>query len=437
MKYIYIILSFFVGISLFAQDFDKLKIDSLFSIIEKNNKGMGSVSVFQDGKEVYQNSYGYADIEHNIKANSGTKYRIGSISKTFTATVIMKLIEDGELKLSTKLSKFYPQIKNSNKITIENLLQHRSGIFNFTDALDFNKWNDKYISKEQLLNKIIFGGVRFKPGEKFEYSNSNYVLLTFIAETVSKKSIEELYQEIIIGPCGLTNTYPGAKINVNNNEALSYQKLADWKLEKETDMSFALGAGYIVSTPTDLNIFINALFNGKIVNEKSLKLMTSLKDNFGFGLFAVPFYTKTGYGHNGIIDAFQANLYYFQENNMSIAIASNAIDYALNEIVVGVLNIYFGMDYTLPEFKEAIVLKSEDLDKYLGVYSSSSFPLKITISKDGNTLIGQATNQSAFPLECYEDNKFKFDKANLKIEFKPEENKMILKQGITYELRRE
>jgi len=240
-----------------AQQPDKVKLDSLFTALENREKGMGSVSVFYDGKEMYQRSYGYADVENKVKADAGTKYRIGSITKTFTATLVMKSIEEGMLSLSAKLDAFYPGIKNANKITIQHLLQHRSGISNFTDVADYMQWNTERHTKDELLERIMSGGIRFEPGEKLEYSNSNYVLLTFILEDVTRKKISELLDEIIIRPCQLKNTYIGDGIDPAKNEAYSYRKLATREKEKETSMSIPLGAGFLVSTPTDLNIFLN------------------------------------------------------------------------------------------------------------------------------------------------------------------------------------
>ena len=430
----------FIAISqlLSAQSFDKQKMDSLFSIIETNDRGMGSISIFHDGKEVYQRSYGYVDMEKEIRSNALTKYRIGSISKTFTTTIIMKLIEQSKLSLSAKLSDFYPQIKNAEKITIAHLLQHRSGISNFTGVADYLQWNTQKHTKEQLLNRIVSGNVSFEPDEKFEYSNSNYVLLTFIAEDVSDNTFSELLQEMIIKPCNLKNTFIGSKINAANNEALSYTKLHEWKLENETDMSIPLGAGSIISTPYDLNVFLNQLFSEKLVKEESLNQMKTIKDMFGFGLIQVPFYNLRGYGHTGGIDGFQANAFYFPEPKVSIALASNGVVYPLNDIIIGVLSIYFGRDYQLPEFKESITLTNEELDKYTGVYSTPTLPTKLTISRNGNILTAQGTGQPSFPLEYVEKDKFKFDQARLEIEFIPSENKLILKQnGMIFEATRE
>jgi len=120
-----------------AQEIDKEKMDSLFTLIESKGKGMGSISLFQDGNEVYHNSFGYADIENNIEATEMTKYRIGSVSKIFTATIIMQLVDEKKLSLETTIDQYFPNLPNVNKITIEQLLRHRSGLHNFTDDEDY------------------------------------------------------------------------------------------------------------------------------------------------------------------------------------------------------------------------------------------------------------------------------------------------------------
>lgn len=434
-----LLLALLLGLtSLNAQTFDKAKMDSLFWLIENNEKGMGSVSLFQDGEEVYQKSYGYADVESKVKANSTTKYRIGSISKTFTATIIMKLIEDEKLSLYSTLDQFYPQIQNSDKITIKHLLQHRSGIANYTSVSDFFQWNTEKQTKKELINRIVSGGVTFNPNEKFEYSNSNYVLLTYIAENVSEKSFSELLNNIIVVPCHLKNTYIGSKINPDKNEAFSYEKLYEWKKMKETDVSNFLGAGFITSTPNDINTFLDNLFSYKIVNEESLKEMTTVIDNFGLGLMKVPFYNMVGFGHTGGTDGFHSNAFYFPEASVSVTILENGLAYPLNDIIIGVLSIFFDKEYQLPVFSEPVILKSKELNKYLGVYSSPTFPLKITITKKDNILICQATGQPSFPLECFAKDKFRYDPAKLELEFIPKKKKMILKQfGATFELTKE
>lgn len=422
-----------------AQTINTAKLDSLFTSIENHKKGMGSISIFHNGEEIYQNSYGYSNVENQIKNSTNTKFRIGSISKTFTATIIMKLAEKGELSLTAMLSEYYPQIPNANKITIGHLLQHRSGIPNFTDADDYTNWCTDTQTKKALLDRIISGGTSFEPGDKFEYSNSNYVLLTYIAEDASSKTFSDLLNEIICTPCLLNNTYVGGKINSNNKEAYSYiKRSSDWEKSNETDMSIPLGSGFIVSNAYDLNKFMYCLFSEKVVNKESLRCMTSLKDNFGLGLLKVPFHDYTGYGHTGGIDGFQSNVFYFPEANMSVALVENGVSYMLNNIIIGCLNIYFGKDYDLPEFIDAIHITTEELDKYIGIYSSTDLPIKLTITKKGNTLIAQGTGQPKLPLECTGNNIFQYEGVDLILEFLPEENKMILKQfGTSFDMLKE
>ena len=407
-------------------------------IIDENNKGMGSVSIFKDGQEVYQNSIGYADISKEIKADNQTKYRIGSISKTFTATIIVMMIEEGKLNYTDYLSSYIPDVPNASKITIEQLLRHRSGLFNLTSATDFFEYADKPMSRKKLLAKIIENGTIFEPGERAMYSNTNYVLLTMIAEKIDEKTFDQLFEDRITKPLGLNNTHYGSKIDVSKNEALSYVKKGEWDLSMESDMSIPLGAGGIVSTAADLNKFMYALFKGQIVSDSSVKKMMELKDNYGMGLFRFPFYSNWAFGHNGGIDGFQSNSVYFPDFNVNVTYLSNGVDMPINDVLIGVLSIYFGKTYELPVFTPSLKLDSEVLDQYLGVYSKESFPIKLTITKDNNTLIGQASGQPTFPLEAYEEHKFRFDQAKLKIEFVPSEDKLILMQGGgAYELFRE
>lgn len=426
----------FVGFT-FAQDFDVEKMDRFFETIEENNKGMGSFSLYQDGEEVYQNTMGYADIENNIASEKNTKFRIGSISKTFTATLIMQLIEEGKLQLDTPLSKFYREIPNAANITIEDLLRHQSGLFNFTNDEAYLKYMEQPKTKDELLSIFKAQKPVFEPGENNEYSNTNYVLLSFIAEDVTKEDLPDLLKKKIIEPLGLENTYYGGKINTADFEAQSYKKEKDWVLNTETDMSIPQGAGAIVSTPSDLNEFFTALFNGRLLTAESLEKMKSMKNGYGMGLFAYPFYDKTLYGHTGGIDGFNSIAAYAPADDLSVAYTSNATDLSTNEIIIGAMSIYYGKEYAIPVFK-TVEIPAEELEKFTGTYGSETFPLKIKVFREEGVLKAQATGQPAFPLEAYDQDKFQFTRAGLKMEFTPEEDKMLFLQGGgSYELYRE
>lgn len=413
----------------FAQvNFDKEKLDKYFKALEENNKFMGSVALSKDGEIIYSNSIGFSDLENKVKADDQSKYRIGSISKSFTAVMVLKAVEENKLQLKQSIDKWFPTIKNAKDITVEQLLYHRSGIHNFTKDEDYLKWSTQAKTEKEMLKIIAKAGIDFPADSMAEYSNSNYVLLSYILEKTFSKAYSEILEEIIVEPIGLENTTVFGKINPKNNECKSYSYFGSWNIQTETDYSVPLGAGAISSTPIDLTKFADALFAGKLLKAESLQRMINIKDNYGMGIFQIPFYDKTGYGHTGGIDGFSSIYSHFPEDKISYALLSNASNYNNNDISIAVLSAVYGKDYEIPEFS-TYELSPEDLDQYLGVYATEQIPMKITITKEGNTLIAQGTEQSAIPLEATEKNKFKFNQAGAKFEFDPTEKTMVLFQG--------
>lgn len=415
-------------IGLAQSNFDKTKLDNYFKALEQNNKFMGSVAVSKNGEIIYTKSIGFADIENNLKATENSKYRIGSISKSITTVLVLKAIEQKKLDLNQSIDKWFPTIKNAKKITVKHLLSHRSGIHNFTNDKDYLTYNTQQKTEKEMVEIIAKGGSDFQPDSKAEYSNSNFVLLTYILEKTFNKSYSELLQEYIVKPIGLTNTYVFEKINTSNNECKSYKFVSSWKEETETDYTIPLGAGAITSTPSDLTKFADVLFGGKLLESESLEIMKTIKDGYGIGLFQIPFFKNVGYGHTGGIDGFSSVYSHFPDDKISYALISNGTNMNNNDISIAVLSAVYDKPYEIPAFTTFNVT-SEELDKYLGVYSSKQIALKITITKDGNTLIAQGTGQPAFPLEATDKDKFKFDQAGAKFEFNPTEKKMILFQG--------
>lgn len=413
----------------FAQtNFDKAKLDNYFNVLEENNKFMGSVAVSKNGEIIYTKTIGFADVEKKVKATENSKYRIGSISKSFTTVLVLKAVEEKKFELNQTIDKWFPIITNAKQITVKHLLSHRSGIHNFTNDKDYLTWNTLPKTEKEMIEIIEKSGSDFKPDSKAEYSNSNFVLLTYILEKTFAKSYSDLLQEFIVKPIGLTNTYVFGKINPSNNECKSYSFSGTWKLETETDFTVPLGAGAITSTPTDLTKFADALFSGKLLKTESLEIMKTIKDGYGIGLFQIPFHKSIGFGHTGGIDGFSSVYSYFADDKISYALISNGTNINDNNISIAVLSAVYDKPYEIPIFTTYNVT-SEDLDKYLGVYASNEIPLKITITKDGNYLIAQGTGQPAFTLEATEKDIFKFDQAGVKFEFNPAEKTMILFQG--------
>jgi CubicO group peptidase (beta-lactamase class C family) len=414
------------------------RIDSLLSALDANNKAMASVTITKNGVIEYSRAIGFVDNSGNKSINSDaeTRYRIGSISKMFTTVMILQLVEEKKLNLNTPLSKFYKKIPNSNSITIADLLNHHSGLYNFTNSEDYPKWMTEFRSKKQLLELFIEQKPAFPPHEKGEYSNTNFVLLGFIIEDVTGKSYEENLSARITLRIGLKNTKYGGKINHAANEASSFEFNDEkWVMLPETDMSIPGGAGAVISTTPDLTFFITALFNGKLITESSLKQMTTITDGFGLGIFKIPFYERSAFGHNGGIDGFSSSLAYFPDDKVAIAFCSNGMNYPMNDILIGLLSCYFDKSYNIPDFK-TVSLPAEKLSKYEGEYISDQLPLVITVKQDNGKLTAQATGQPFFPLDAISETEFRFDQAGIVMIFgitsSGEIDGFTLKQGADY-----
>ncbi len=424
----FIILTLF-GAS-YAQTFDKAKLDNLFDVLAAKNKAMGSLTVSKDGNVIYSRAVGFSQISEKEKKPStvSTKYRIGSITKMFTATMIFQLVDAGKLKLTDTLDKYYPNVPNAKKITVAQLLGHRSGLHNFTNDAEYQTYMTAAKTQSEMLAVISKSATDFEPNARADYSNSNYVLLGYIVEKASGKSYQNALREMITAKIGLTNTSLGGKINQSANESYSYNFTGAWKPATETDMSIPGGAGAIISTPTDLTRFIEALFAGKLVSENSLNQMKTMTEGYGMGMFQYPLDGKKAFGHTGGIDGFNSMLIYVPDEKLSIAYVSNGMVYPVNDIMLAAYAVYSKKPYEVPGF-ETFSVNPEELDKYVGVYSSADVPLKITVTKSDGTIVAQATGQPAFPLEATAKDKFKFDAVGVVMEFDTPKNQMTLKQG--------
>ena len=346
MKKIFFCGFFFLAITLTAQEFQTKKMDSLFFLLEKYDKAMGSLSVFHHGESLYQKSIGYADVDEKIKATVNTKYRIGSISKMFTATLVMQLIEEGKLSLETKLSDFYPELQNANQVTIQHLLQHQSGFFDIIKSPNFKEWMVEKRSKDELLSKIQENKNIFSPGEKRVYTNTNYILLTFILQDMENDDFANILEKRILKPLQLKETYYGEKKSEKSGTSSYEKKDSGWEKVSEMHLSIPHGAAGIISTPEDLNKFIIGLFDGKLVTENSLMLM---KKQPGIGMYPIPFEEGEGIiGHTGSVDGYRAILVYLPKQDMTVAFTFNAVNYSMKELTKGILSIILNKEYDLP-----------------------------------------------------------------------------------------
>ena len=237
------------------------KLDAYFDALDGHF--MGSVVVRQDGKTVYQRSMGWADVENQIPATAETQYRIGSISKTFTAVLVMKAAAEGRLSLNDPVAKYFPdaQIPNADQITIDQLLQHRSGLVDIVNdrPYEYLTYYTTPQTRRQILERVAAAGTNFQPGSEFRYCNTGYNLLGYILEDVWGKSYAEIVNEQIVSLLDLQHTRFSEAVDPQRGDARSYTLLDNWQVQPETDASVAIGAGALASTPADIARFGEAL----------------------------------------------------------------------------------------------------------------------------------------------------------------------------------
>ena len=404
--------------------------NSLFDVLESNNKMMGVVTITRDGKTVYNRALGYSRISEAEKVinSDTTKFRIASLTKTFTAVLIFQLIDEKKLTLETKLSNFFPQIANADKITIGQMLLHRSGIHNFSLDTDYQEWKFKPHTQKEMLARFAAYKPEFNPNEKEVYSNTAYILLGYIIEHLTKSTYSEQLNKRIVKKIGLKNTFVGGVINPLNNEAFSYVFAGSkWKqVEKNTAPSNTAGAGGIVSTTADINQFLAALFDKKLLSEESLQTMTTplviTGDDTAKGIARMAFNNKTkiGFTYDGSLDAFGSVYFYVPGDKLGIAITSNGQNYPSGEIFWLVLRMLYGAPASIPSFKP-VTVSEETLSKYEGTYTLAGTDLKIIIKKENSKIVAQITGEPAMTLEATSETKFQFEPDGVLVEFQSNE----------------
>jgi CubicO group peptidase (beta-lactamase class C family) len=411
----------------YAQTLDKAKLDQLFDRLAEKKKAMGSLVIAKDGNVLYTRSFGYSQITATEKKplTLATKYRISSITKMYTAVMVFQLVEEGKLKLTDTLDKFFPQIPNASRITIAQMLNHRSGIPDI--QLDGFYLQPK--TKDEIIAAIAKGQPEFEPDTKTAYSNTGYNLLGYVVEKAGGKPYPDALKERITSKIGLKDTYVGiGKGDPGKNEAIAYKYIGGWREGKEPDLSIPGGGGSILSTPTDMTIFIKALFDLKLVSQDSLKQMTTMRNGEGMGITTFTFAGRTLYGETGGSGSSGAWLNYFPEEKLALAYTTNMKMYPVKDIVSGIFDIYWNRPFQLPTL-EGVNVSPEVLERYVGVYSIAGTPAKMTITRDGATLyIRPGNEQKGVPLEATAEDKFTIG-PGVAFEFDAEKGLLTIKRA--------
>ncbi len=333
----------------------------------------GTVLVMQKGKAIYKKAFGPADREWNVLNTMDTKFRIGSVTKQFTAACILQLAEQGKLGIDDKLSKYIPDYPNGDSITIHMLLNHTSGIKNYTDIPEFFPKAALPLSLDSMIALFKNKPLDFSPGTKWNYSNSGYFLLGVIVEKVSGKNFSAYLLEQVIKRAGLKNTAMDNLDSVLAFRAKGYGKNRQgvWQHALYISMEGPYSAGAMVSTVDDLYTWIKALTNNKIISGESVKKMTTpYKDNYGYGLLIDSLKKHPRIWHNGGIPGFSSHLAYYPADDVSVIVISNNGSSSDN-LGVALASIIFDLPVQIPYTPKEVKIDPAILDNYLGKYMAT------------------------------------------------------------------
>jgi CubicO group peptidase (beta-lactamase class C family) len=403
------------------------RFDSICEVYSKKNMFSGSVLIAKNGKVLLSKGYGMANYSYDIPNTSTTKFKLASVSKQFTAMAIMILQEKGKLSTDDKLNKYIAGYPNGDKITIHHLLTHSSGIHNFTDLPVFDSIMARPHTLEQNIKHFKNLPLDFEPGTKFNYSNSGYVLLSYIIEKASGKNYGDYIQEAIFQPLGMKNSGLYSNTTVLKNYAEGYSEGSNG-LEHPThiDMSIPSGAGALYSTVEDLYLWDRALTTEKLVKRSTLeKIFTPFKDGYAYGWMIQEFRGHKLQMHRGGIQGFSTVINRFPNEDLTIIILKNVDNYKLfpdNKIASAVM---FNEKYSLPIERKAIAVDTKIYDKISGNYELAP-DFIMTVSTSDNKIFVQATGQPK--LELLPESEFKYfsKMVDAQLEFLKDEKGNIL-----------
>jgi len=356
---------------------------------------MGSVLVAHGKDIVLDKGYGDANIEWEIPNSPSTKFRLGSVTKQFTAASILLLEERGKLSVDDPVKKYIPDAPAAwDKITIFNLLTHTSGIPNFTSFPEYASLEPFATTPAQLVARFRDKPLDFQPGEKWSYSNSGYILLGYLIEKISGKSYEKFVQENIFTPLGMKDSGYDSNSAIIPHRAAGYVPTPSGPLNAGyINMTVPLSAGALYSTTHDLLFWEQGLFGGKLLSAASLQKMTTpFKSDYAFGLGVRTVNGHKVIDHGGGIEGFNTYLAYYPDKKVTVAVLGNLNGQTPQEIAAKLGSIALGEKVVLASEHKEVAVDAKLFDGYAGSYQlAPNFIL--TVTREGDHLFTQATGQ--------------------------------------------
>ena len=336
-RFLAIILILGFAVTLFSQETTVEKLDRLLKGYTETGRFNGSALIASHGKILLEKGYGYKNFKGRTLNDTCTIFQIASVTKQFTSAVILKLVELNKLSLNDRLKKFYPDFPKGESISIENLLTHTSGIFDWTQSINFSP-----TSEQTLLGFLKTKALDFSPGTRWSYSNSNYSLLGYIIQKASGMSYEDAVRKYIFNPLHMNHSGFDFKNLVSKEKATGYSTFSDSSKIAGIlyDSIGPFAAGEIYSTVGDLYKWHRGLQSS----------------------------------HSGDISGFSSNLARITEDNVFIILLNNKEESGLEAITRDILAILYSQPYSIPVKRHPVKLDEEILKKYIGAYELISPP---------------------------------------------------------------
>jgi len=395
------------------------RVEEIIQYQVTNKKFMGSVLIAKGNDVLFSRGYGSADLEWNIPNSPATKFRLGSITKQFTAACVMLLQERGKLKVSDPVKTYMPDAPAAwDKITLYNLLTHTSGIPNYTNFLDFSSLEVKPTTPKDMIEWFRNKPLDFEPGSKWNYSNSGYVLLGYLIEKVTGETYQHFLDENILIPVGLKDTGYDSNTAIIPHRASGYMHSKTGIINAPyIDMTTPFSAGALYSTTGDLLKWERALFGGKVVSAESLKEMTTpFKQNYGFALAVETVNGRKRIEHGGGINGFNTDLVYWADDQLTIVVLGNINGNAPEAIASQLAATIHGERVILPSERKEIKVDPETLKAYVGSYEFMPH-FVVTVTLEGDHLQAQFPSEEKEPLFAESPTMFFLKTMDAQLEF--------------------
>lgn len=368
----------------------------------------GAILIARDGKVLMNKAYGLANIENDVPNTPQTRFRIGSLTKQFTAMAILILQERHKLNVQDSICKYLPQCAEAwQPITIHHLLTHTSGLPDYMYTVNLTQEETAYSPLARDIERLRKGSLEFVPGTKFNYCNSGYVLLGHIIEKVSGKSYGDFVRDSIFEPLKMVNT------GYDYNGLILKHRAVGYSLRGETlitapfvDMSVPFAAGGLYSTVEDLYLWDQSLYTEKLISKKSLDMMfTSFKKKYGYGWFIDEQFKRLCISHGGRIEGYMSSIERFPNEKLTVIVMSNLDTVSSGRVSRNLAAIAFGMTLSRLPARQAIEVDPRAYDAYLGEYEIVR-NLVVTVTREETKLLAQATGYSK--IEFFPESEIEF-----------------------------